>query len=645
MDSSSNTTITLFLYNGTQSVAHFPKAQLPTVQDLIEFVDRASGIPSETYSLVQISPYHKKLENQFDSLSPSTVVQVKEGTSSDQIFAAEASPAFPPSLSPANSRAKISHGSSILSRGNHYEQIMLAFMFTATNLVGFALVALLYFNLVMFWPYITPFFFAIVVGLTLRTPRDKIVKYLAPLASIEIQSKNLPIIYFRKTKFILIACSRNVVNVFVGTVFLLILGLLYILMLGSWKPVVIGFFVILFLLIAFLILLSPPTFAAILLLTALFLTIGTLAIFSTTSFIHEMFTLLQLLEPHIKYLSQKKFETDAVLEIFGIGHEYRSVFASFHDVVLTKLTETAGEWGWNITNFGNFTNFSTLSNLTDLATSDDLFNKYDYSTVMDLVTGSWGVATRNVFVQLSGWAFGTSFYMVKVLAQFSTSFYNLLISITVFVTALYLMLVSNKNWISELLRMVPMTTISTRSSVDNQIKDAFTGIVLTTFVTCAVNAVMTYLIVAYGANFIMPFMYTFANALLTLFPVAYPWVLHVLLVANLYWTGQWIRGATVTTEFIILAVIDTGLYSYLSPSSLSSSSTGFPHQWVSGLSVVMGLYAFGMQGILMGPVLVYLTIILYKAFVDALRDPRSSSLVDVLTDTSRRGSSFVTRNR
>lgn len=72
------------------------------------------------------------------------------------------------------------------------------------------------------------------------------------------------------------------------------------------------------------------------------------------------------------------------------------------------------------------------------------------------------------------------------------------------------------------------------------------------------------------------------------------------------------RGAGVTLLFMLLALVDTLMYSSLFPKSSSSSSSTTPHQWVSGLSVVMGLYAFGLQGILLGPVLVYLTIILYR---------------------------------
>lgn len=38
-----NIAVTIFLHNGTQLISYFPKSQLPSVQDLKEFVDRASG--------------------------------------------------------------------------------------------------------------------------------------------------------------------------------------------------------------------------------------------------------------------------------------------------------------------------------------------------------------------------------------------------------------------------------------------------------------------------------------------------------------------------------------------------------------------------------------------------------------------------
>lgn len=71
-----NVVVTVYLQNGIQVTGYFPKAQLPTVQDLQEFVERSSGI-SEGYHLFQIAPKHKKLDNVFDSITTSTVVQIK----------------------------------------------------------------------------------------------------------------------------------------------------------------------------------------------------------------------------------------------------------------------------------------------------------------------------------------------------------------------------------------------------------------------------------------------------------------------------------------------------------------------------------------------------------------------------------------
>jgi hypothetical protein len=109
----------------------------------------------------------------------------------------------------------------------------------------------------------------------------------------------------------------------------------------------------------------------------------------------------------------------------------------------------------------------------------------------------------------------------------------MVISVTVFGTSLYLILVSNKNWVSDAIRMIPVA--NTNNRMYDQIQQVFTGIVLTTFVICGVNAVCTYFIVAWAANFILPFMYTFVNALITLFPVAYSWLLQGPLVLHLFW--------------------------------------------------------------------------------------------------------------
>lgn len=210
-----------------------------------------------------------------------------------------------------------------------------------------------------------------------------------------------------------------------GSLLFLVIGLLYTSMLGSWRPAMVGVFIILFLLIIFLIFLSPPTFAAILLLAALILTVGTLAIFGTTSLIQEGFTLLKLLEPHLHALSEKRYAADTFMEMMGLGSEYRNAFTSLHEIVVNRLNST---WGFNISDIGNV----NLSNFTELSTPRlgenlprlDEILKYDYTALMEWVTGSWGVTTRNVVMHVSGWAFGTSFY---------GNYFNILCLITFFI--------------------------------------------------------------------------------------------------------------------------------------------------------------------------------------------------------------------
>jgi hypothetical protein len=47
--------------------------------------------------------------------------------------------------------------------------------------------------------------------------------------------------------------------------------------------------------------------------------------------------------------------------------------------------------------------------------------------------------------------------------------------------------------------------------------------------------------------------------------------------------------------------VDTALYNEI-PNS---------HPWITGWSVIMGLFAFGLEGVLIGPILVILTSLLY----------------------------------
>jgi hypothetical protein len=184
-------------------------------------------------------------------------------------------------------------------------------------------------------------------------------------------------------------------------------------MLGSWKPVVVGVGIFFGLLIT-LIIFSPPTFAATLLLGGLVLIASTLCLFATTSLFKEGLTLLHLLQPHFKALSEKTFAGNTLMDLMGLGGEYHTVLESLHEVVLSKLNSTAGQWGFNISDI------TSLPNLTDLSTTPaklgnnlpgvvELMN-YDYSMLLELITSNWAVTTRNLVVEVSSWAFGTGMY-------------------------------------------------------------------------------------------------------------------------------------------------------------------------------------------------------------------------------------------
>ena len=212
----------------------------------------------------------------------------------------------------------------------------------------------------------------------------------------------------------LVSGTNDIIQyIIIGGLSCLTLSLLYTSMLGSWKPVLAGVGIFLGLVILSLVLFSPPTFAAMLLLGALMFLASTLCIFATTSLFQEGLAILRLLEPHFKSLSEKNFAAKALMEFMGLGAEYQAVLESLHEVVLTKLNDTAGQWGLNISNITN------LSNLTDLSTPTKLGNnlpgfaelmKYDYSALLELITSSWAVTTRNVVIEVSSWAFGTGLY-------------------------------------------------------------------------------------------------------------------------------------------------------------------------------------------------------------------------------------------
>ena len=78
-----------------------------------------------------------------------------------------------------------------------------------------------------------------------------------------------------------------------------------------------------------------------------------------------------------------------------------------------------------------------------------------------------------------------------------------------------------------------------------------------------------------------------------------------------YWNG--VKGVVlVVSHYLIASFADYAIYQEIPDS----------HPYVTGLSIVLGLYAFDLQGAFIGPMLVCVPVIIYKTYAEFMsHDP------------------------
>jgi len=77
----------------------------------------------------------------------------------------------------------------------------------------------------------------------------------------------------------------------------------------------------------------------------------------------------------------------------------------------------------------------------------------------------------------------------------------------------------------------------------------------------------------------------------------------------------------VIVVMLILSIADSVILDYVFDYRKETSNTVTPmnvNPFVTGLSIVLGIYAFGFNGFVIGPLLVFLTIIAYDIFAEKI---------------------------
>lgn len=106
------------------------------------------------------------------------------------------------------------------------------------------------------------------------------------------------------------------------------------------------------------------------------------------------------------------------------------------------------------------------------------------------------------------------------------------------------------------------------------------------------------------------YIFAFISGLISLFPVLSPYLIllpaTVILIIRETWSYvNYLKILTLNVSYIILIVnVDNAIYN-------KNFST---HPYITGLSFVMGMYAFGFKGIIYGPLLLCFSLLISRVF-------------------------------
>ena len=203
--------------------------------------------------------------------------------------------------------------------------------------------------------------------------------------------------------------------------------------------------------------------------------------------------------------------------------------------------------------------------------------------------------------QLTQFFVGTGAILFTLIAVAFSSFRDFVFGIAVFVACLYYLLVSKEFFLDKLVDIIPVADPQTISS---SLRRSVNGIFLSSLAICLSHALVTYLFFSLcDFNFI--FLATLFTAVSAIFPVLSSWLVLLPVLFVLYFQQRsywWLQiAAFLAAKFTLLWFSDPYIYSKIPHS----------HPYITGISIFSGIYTFGLEGVLIGPMLVILTVTIY----------------------------------
>ncbi len=150
--------------------------------------------------------------------------------------------------------------------------------------------------------------------------------------------------------------------------------------------------------------------------------------------------------------------------------------------------------------------------------------------------------------------------------------------------------------------MLPLPR-KTKTALEESLINAIYGFFISSFKIFVYHLVFTWLIFdLFNVKF--QYLYSLIAGIITIFPFISPWMLALPPAVELYFfQGKGLKAlGLLVIYFVIISYVD----------GLIMKKYAHTHPYVLGMSIALGLYAFGLIGVVYGPVLVCTSIIVYE---------------------------------
>ena len=232
----------------------------------------------------------------------------------------------------------------------------------------------------------------------------------------------------------------------------------------------------------------------------------------------------------------------------------------------------------------------------------DFFNSWDFAAFWNAYGSNVRVVLEAIWGQIM-----TNLLLISWLVRQGMGLFNFLFSVLLFITALFYLIGTSKdesykpmNW------LVFYFPDELRKIAIDSINEAVSQVFKTTFKLALFHSLFTWLSYSlFGCTFI--FFPTLISAVMASVPLLPTYFDCIPGVIEMWFTTSPVKA-------FLLFLLHLAASWWIDP--LVYSEIKSSHHYITGLSVVGGLYFFGLQGVIIGPMLVCALLIISKLMID-----------------------------